>query len=367
MNTTLETRVREFEESARVKLPQAYIGFLGGDCGDSEATRREEFEWASDYEGLHELTLQTREFLAEYRQPFRLAENDFVFVHQGDRFLYFRCEPNSDDPPVWRYVAGEPESKQVFAHFSEWVCTIKPKSPPGVERPEEAAKPAAAKTSLLDIAEFVTPELKAELRRVESRSAAQLAAAQRVVSWPLGAFRPATANLMAGIILGTVLLVLGAAVLAYGVYLGVETKLRMPLAAWQGMSWLVWIAMIWLSAGLAGGGGYFVYRARQLLGSRLIVAAHGLSWVGSAKAEPVAWQEIWKLEEVVLEESAPSNTVLRFLLPKSKSRQLVVHTKDGRRLTFSANSIREIDLLRAILERVSTDLRIPWTVVRGTI
>lgn len=368
MNTNLEIRIRKFEASARCKLPQAYTGFLGGDYGDAEGVLREDCAWASDSENLDELTKQAKEFLAEYRQPFKLAENDFVFVHQGDRFLYFSCNGNSDDPPVWGYVAGEPAPKQVFAHFSEWVTASQPEDHPGVERPEQQEKPSdAVQAFLLDISEYVSPELKAELRRVEARFPARLAEAQRVVSWPLGAFRSATANLVAGIILGTVLLVLGAAVLAYGVYLGVETKFHMPLAAPHGLSWLVWVAMIWLSAGLAGGGGYFVYRARQLLGSRLIVAAHGLSWVRSSKAEPVAWHEIWKVEEVILHESLPLNTLLRFLLPKSKSRQFVVHTKDGRRFTFSANSIREIDLLRAILERVASDLEIPWRVVQTTI
>ncbi len=363
MNTRTEAQIREFEQAVGFKLPQAYVGFLAGDFGEPGSQLPEGFQLASDHQNLEELTRQAQALLTQDGQSFTLAPNDFVFLLKEDWFLYFRCQPEDEDPAVLSYLVGEEAPQPAFQTFSGWVQKLAPASEPEVIE-QDQAPPAG--TVHEDFAGILTPEVQGELSRVRALFPRQLAQLEETLGWALGAFSPARANLAAGIIFGVVFLLFGSCIFFYGIYLAANEHFQMPLAARNGMSWLIWFVMSALSAGMAVIGGWLISRAKRLLGSRLVLAAHGFGWLGATKTELVDWTEIQKVEEIILRESLPLNTPLKHVLPKSKSCSLVVHTHHARQFSFSDNTICHVQVLRAVLKRVASDLQIPWALVEGS-
>ena len=71
---------------------------------------------------LLNLKESAEELLNEYGQTFVLGKEDFVFLmHQGYQFLYFKADGSSDDPPVYHYLEGWDNPKQIANSFSEWL------------------------------------------------------------------------------------------------------------------------------------------------------------------------------------------------------------------------------------------------------
>jgi hypothetical protein len=365
MNPWTEGQVRGLEEFYGISLPQACIGFLRDDFGVLVNLKSEDANLVLDYESLKKLRKAAENMLAEEQHPFTLAPNDFViYFRSGPRFLFFRCEPENDDPPVFSFRTGDSRPEQAFDHFSDWVQSLQ-------AQPEEVAISLTGEpppiTWHLDLAGLITPELEAELRRMEKRFRAELAKMEPRLGSLLGAFQPATANLVAAVIFGIILLGLGTSILGWLVYQMFAVHFEMPFAAWHGTSWVMLLASALMSAGMAAVGAYLIFWAKRLFNSRLVVGAHGFSWVRPSHIDIVAWSEIREIVEVVLRESLPLNTPLRYLLPKSEGCQYEVETKDGRKLRFSANNVRGIAALRAIFERVAADLEIRWSVMRGVV
>jgi hypothetical protein len=209
--------------------------------------------------------------------------------------------------------------------------------------------------------------MRAELRLVERRFRGEMAGIEPHLGHLLGAFQPATANLVAALIFGVVVLALGAAVLGWLIHQAFAAHFEMPFAARHGMSWLMLGLSLVLSAGLAVVGAYLLYWGKRLLQSRLVIGAHGFGWVRPSHAELVAWSEISEIVEVMLRESPPLNTPLRVFLPKSEGRQFEVRTRDGRKLQFSANNVRSIDVFETILRHAASDLGVPVSFMRAQV
>jgi hypothetical protein len=362
MKPWTKSQVHELEEFYHVRLPGTFTAFLLDDFGVWAGLQSDDPNLLLDLECLKKLRHAAEQMLAEQPNPASLAPNDFVFYFtHGPRFLFFRCDPEDDDPPVYESRYGETEPELGFKHFSDWVQSLQA----GPEEGHVSLKGEPPhSTRHLDFAEFVTPEMQAELRQVERRFRRELAEIEPHLGQFVGAFQPATANLVAAAIFGVVMLVLGAAVLGWLIYQAFAAHFNMPFIARHGMSWLMVGLSLVLSAGLAVAGACLVYWAKRLFQSRLVVGAHGFGWVRPSHAEVVAWSEISEIVAVVLRESVPLNTRLKEVLPKSESRQLEVRTQDGRKLRFSANTVRRIEVFEAILGRAASDLQVPVSVMK---
>lgn len=365
MKAWTKGQVHELEEFYHLRLPETFTAFLLDDFGVLAGLQSHDPNLLLDLESLKKLRHAAEGMLAEQSNPASLAPNDFVlYFTYGPRFLFFRCEPGEEDPPVYEFRYGETEPELAFQHFSDWVQRLQA----GPEETHVSVKGESPPiTWHLDVAEFVTPEMQAELRKAERRFRPEFAEIEPHLGQFVGAFPPATANLVAAIIFGIVMLVLGASVLGWLIYQAFAAHFEMPFVARHGMSWLMLGLSLILSAGLAAIGAYLLHWARRLSQSRLVVGAHGFAWVRPSHAEVVAWSEIREIVEVVLRESAPLKMGLKVILPKSEGRQFEVRTNDARSLRFSANNVRRIEVFEAILHRVASELEVPVSMMKAEV
>jgi hypothetical protein len=365
MKAWTKSQVAELEEFYHVRLPGCFTTFVLDDFGVLPGIKSDDPNLLVDLETLKKLRRAAEEMLEEQSIPAALAPNDLVFYFScGPRFLFFRCEPEEEDPPVYEFRYGETEPDLAFKHFSDWIQSLQ--VPPEVPHISLEGEPPLI-TPHLDLDGFITPEMRAELRSVERRFRTELPAIEPHLGHLLGAFPPATANLIAGLIFGVMILALGAGILGWLIYQAFGAHFEMPFVARHGMSWLMLGLSSLLSTALAGAGVYLFSWARRLSQSRLVIGAHGFAWVRPSHVELVAWSEIREIVEITLRESPPLNTPLKAFLPKSESRQFEVRTRDGRTLQCSANNVRRVDVFEAILRHASSDLRIPISVRKAEV
>ena len=362
MKTLMDSEIQEVERFHGVQLPRAFVAFLRGEDGILENLVWEDPGAADpnlrcDCDTLKRLRRAAENMLTDEQIPFTLAPDDFVFHFRGGPlFLFFRCDPDHDDPAVFccRMDAGAP--KEVFPHFSDWAASL-------LAKPDERAvissgEPPAI-TPHLDLAPLVTPEMEAELRRVTERFPPELRQIESHLGWPVGACRTATANLAAGVVLGVLLLGLAVAVLGWVIYQAASVRFALPLAASREMSWLGGGLAVLLSVGLGVVAGLLIARARRLARSSLVVAAHGFSWVRLGHVEMVAWSELKEFRETALPEPGPTLALLGWLFGKREEIQCEAFTTDGRRFSFGSSMIQQAKPLRAIFRRVAAELEIP--------
>lgn len=113
--------VAEVERKTGTLFPAAYKAYLlvaghypptaweGSECTIDDLPKL--FEWAEH-------------LLAECRQP-PLPEQAFVFImHQGYQFFFFIADGDLEDPPVFYYHEGNPNTEKRFDHFSDLIEVV---------------------------------------------------------------------------------------------------------------------------------------------------------------------------------------------------------------------------------------------------
>lgn len=118
-----DKQIEELEARYKLKLPAAYIAFLKGKYPEVYPILT-----GSDYGYSYLVKLRNcaEELLQENGNPFQLAQNDFVFImHQGYQFLFFPCGEDTDNPPVYYYLEGEPDKELKFDRFTDWIELLK--------------------------------------------------------------------------------------------------------------------------------------------------------------------------------------------------------------------------------------------------
>jgi len=112
------SRIDSLEKRYDVTLPEVYRRFLS-ELGESAG----EFLPGDDLccSDVIDLTDEVREWLDGSDVAATITDSEFVFVgHHDYVYLYFDTA-DGPDPPVYRYVAGDDTSEQVFESFSAWV------------------------------------------------------------------------------------------------------------------------------------------------------------------------------------------------------------------------------------------------------
>jgi hypothetical protein len=112
-----EEEIRQVEAAAGGTLPATYRSFLAT-LGRSAG----EFMRGTDFLFPRLLSLrQLAESLLRQCGQRCLRPEEFVFMsHQGYQFLFFD-RLAGDDPPVFLFLEGDPEPRQVFSEFSGWL------------------------------------------------------------------------------------------------------------------------------------------------------------------------------------------------------------------------------------------------------
>lgn len=120
--------VEAMERKADVSLPASYKAYLliagryppsawvGSDCTIGILT---------------EIRKWVEELLMGQGNSLTLPPKSFVYsMHQGYQFMYFVADGGSNDPAVFYYLEGEPESVMKFERFSDLVAVLVGVSPP---------------------------------------------------------------------------------------------------------------------------------------------------------------------------------------------------------------------------------------------
>lgn len=176
-------------------------------------------------------------------------------------------------------------------------------------------------------------------------------------------FKPGLDNLIAGVIIG-VLLVAGGCALIYLPLNGViEAEGHLPWWVDKGWCWGAVALIGALGIGLIVGGVALILWMRSLVSFRVRVGQAGLS-IAERKAERfVAWGDIVSIEETHLHERPPIlKGVAKYALPKLTSRSYVLNLREGEPFGFDGNTVKGHNNLAEMI-RAETDPRnIPWEI-----
>jgi hypothetical protein len=180
-------------------------------------------------------------------------------------------------------------------------------------------------------------------------------------------FKPGLENLIAGIIIG-VLMIGGGCALVYLPTNGVlESGGNLPLWTEKGEKGWSWGAagLIATIGVLLTVGGFFLIRwMRSLFSLRVRVGQNGFSVVDKKTARVFGWDDIQSVKETHLYERPPVlKGVAKYALPKFMSKSFMVTIKEGDPFAFDVNTIKgHIKLAQMIKEE--TDRRnVPWEIV----
>jgi hypothetical protein len=175
-------------------------------------------------------------------------------------------------------------------------------------------------------------------------------------------FKPGLENIIAGFIIGLLLIGGGCAGLYFPVQGVIESRGNLPFWVEKGWCW----GAVGLAAALGIGaivGGVFLIRwMRSLSSLRVKVGAHGLSVTQKDGTHVIAWPDIVSVQETHLYERA-ARGVAGYALPKILSKNFQLIIKEREPFCFDANSIREHVILAGMIKKETDQRNIPWEIV----
>jgi hypothetical protein len=178
-------------------------------------------------------------------------------------------------------------------------------------------------------------------------------------------FKPGIENVVAGIILG-VLMVGGGGGLVYLAANGViEGGGNLPFWTQKGQKGWSWGAAGLLAVvgiGLFVSGVLVILGARSMLSFRVRIGENGFALVEKKAVRVIAWEDVVSVREIHLYERPPLlKGVAKYALPKTMSKSFVVTIDGGDPFEFDGNMRGHTKLAKMIKE--DTDRRgIPWEI-----
>jgi hypothetical protein len=181
---------------------------------------------------------------------------------------------------------------------------------------------------------------------------------------PTGQYRPGLANLVAGIIIGCLLIGGGVAILFITIRDFARSGGRIPLAAEQGISWVaVGIASLFV-IGLLFGGFSLIRWVRSTSMLRVYVCPDGFYYVCRTKTVAFPWDRISSVRETILHERLPLATgIAKHAMPMNTSRSFLVRRIGGEEFGFDGNTLQGHERLGEILRDEARKRDIRWEVV----
>lgn len=180
-------------------------------------------------------------------------------------------------------------------------------------------------------------------------------------------FKPGLSNLIAGIILGALMIVGG----GFAVYLPVNGVIQASanLPFWtangqKGWSWGAAAIFAVIGLFLVVGGFLLIRWIRSLFSLRVHVGQNGFAVFQKNVTRVIGWSDIVSIQETHIFERPPLlKGPAKMILPKMMSKSFSVTTTEGEPIVFDGNTIKgHTDLAQMIKEE--TDPReIPWQIV----
>lgn len=176
-------------------------------------------------------------------------------------------------------------------------------------------------------------------------------------------FRPDTANIIAGYILG-LLATIGGVLFIAGISRVVMREWRtMPFAAEKGMSWVAVIVFYLIGVALLVGAFFLVRWVRRLSTHQVVIYAGGIGYVHHDTFEQAPWVEVAEIIEVIAHERAPIlKGAAKALIPRKTSRSYALCLRGDKTYEFTPNTVKNVDSLGELLRAEAEQRSIPWRV-----
>ncbi|MBI1344666.1 hypothetical protein GC163_00105 [bacterium] len=177
-------------------------------------------------------------------------------------------------------------------------------------------------------------------------------------------FKPGIANLVAGVIIGLLLITAGLA----GIYFPARQALlaggNLPFWVKKGWCWFA-ILMFWgLGTGAIMGGGWLILAMRTLLSFRVKYTETGLELVEGTNSRSIPWHNVTSVVETHLYERPPVlKGPAKLLLPKLMSKSYKLEVSDGEPFEFDGNSVQGHTTLAVLIQQKTRPLNVPWDIV----
>lgn len=179
-----------------------------------------------------------------------------------------------------------------------------------------------------------------------------------------GEFKPGLENIIAGFIIGLLLIGAGGAGVYFPVNGVIEARGNLPFWVEKGWCWGAVGLGLALAIGAIVGGVILILWMRSLTSLRVRVGAHGLSVTRKDETRVIAWPDIVSVLETHLYERPPIlKGVAKYALAKVLSKFFALATKEGEPFRFDGNTIKGHVILADIIKKETDRRGVPWEVV----
>jgi hypothetical protein len=180
-------------------------------------------------------------------------------------------------------------------------------------------------------------------------------------------FKPGLENIIAGIIIGILLIGAGCAAVYFPIMGALESAGPLPFWTEKGQKGWSWGAVgifVALGLGLLVGGFFLVQWMRSLVSLRIYIGANGFAVSQKKTTQIFAWEEIESVRETRLYERPPIlKGVAKYALPKMMSKIFLITIKERDSFGFDGNSIKGHSKLAQMIKDETDRRSIPWEIV----
>jgi len=176
-------------------------------------------------------------------------------------------------------------------------------------------------------------------------------------------FKPALENVVAGFIIGLLMIGGGCAIVYIAVNAVIVSRGNLPIWVEKGWCWGAVGLLGALGIGLVVGGVFLIRWMRSLTSLRVKMGVNGLSVTRKDETQVIAWTDIVSVEETHLYEPV-ARGVAKYALPKVKSEIFRLEVKDREPFVFDVNTLRGHVLLAHMIKRETDKLNTPWEIVQ---
>jgi hypothetical protein len=177
-------------------------------------------------------------------------------------------------------------------------------------------------------------------------------------------FKPGLENLVAGIIIGLLLIAAGCATLFFPIKGVIESGGVWNEKDPKGWPWGAAAFVAAIGAGLVIGGILLIRWIRSLFSFRLRVGQNGFAVSDKKSVRIFGWDDIVSVQETQVYERPPIlKGVAKYALPKSLSKSFVVKVKQGDPVAFDGNTIKGHSKLAQMIKEETERRSIPWEIV----
>jgi hypothetical protein len=179
-----------------------------------------------------------------------------------------------------------------------------------------------------------------------------------------GEFKPGLENIIAGIIIGLLLIGGGGAGVFFSVKEVIQSRGNLPFLAEKGNCWAAVGMLTALAIGAIVGGVFLIRWMRSLISLRVRIGSHGLSVTRKDETRVIAWPDIVSVRETHLHERPPLlKGVAKYALPRVLSKSFMLTTKYGEPFGFDGNKIKGQVMLADVIKKETDRRSIPWEIV----